>query len=115
MGGRGKSSGANANQRTLDRISFAQEIERIKQRSDDLRNIGTSNSIGIGAGGGGVSVTQNIQCACCEVWFMPQESRDMICPVCGWIYDSYQQANPDSREGRNPISLNEARKQHQNL
>ena len=113
MGGRGKSSGANVPQRTLDRINFIQEIEQIKQRAEELRSRKGSVSIGGGISGG-ASTSKGIQCACCEEFFVPQQIGDAICPVCGWIYDSHQQANPDSREGRNLISLNEAKNRHQN-
>ena len=32
------------------------------------------------------------------------------CPVCGWVNDGVQRADPDYRGGYNRISLNEAKK-----
>ena len=32
-----------------------------------------------------------------------------VCPVCGWVRDTYQEANPDEDCCENQCSLNEAR------
>jgi rubrerythrin len=54
-----------------------------------------------------------ITCACCGEYTIPINSEYEICPVCGWIADPYQNAHPDSTEGKNSICLHEARKMHQ--
>ena len=67
--------------------------------------------IGIGVGGGG-SVNSQIRrkkCFCCGEFTLPSGTENEVCPVCGWIDDSYQNKHPDSLNGKNPISLNEAR------
>ncbi|WP_394697974.1 CPCC family cysteine-rich protein [uncultured Sphaerochaeta sp.] len=56
-------------------------------------------------------------CACCKHYSIPIDSEYEVCPVCGWIDDPYQNAHPNSTEGKNSISLDEAKKaylvQHQ--
>jgi hypothetical protein len=49
-------------------------------------------------------------CACCKHYTIPIDSEYEKCPVCGWIDDPYQNMHYDSTEGKNPISLNEAKK-----
>lgn len=69
---------------------------------------------GIEGGGGIVPVTRMKQCLCCGEYTIHSGTENEVCPVCGWIDDSYQNKHPDSLNGKNPLTLNEARKQYQN-
>lgn len=51
-------------------------------------------------------------CACCGEYTIPVESQDAICPICGWFDDDFQNTHPNSSNGLNPITLNEARKKY---
>ncbi len=51
-------------------------------------------------------------CICCKHYTIPVETEYETCSICGWIDDPFQNINPDSKEGMNPISLNEARKEY---
>lgn len=70
--------------------------------------------IGIGVVGG-VSVDTKIRkkkCFCCGEYTIPYRTENEICPVCGWIDDAYQNKHPDSLNGKNSLSLKEAREMY---
>lgn len=48
------------------------------------------------------------RCACCKEWSIPAYTLYMTCPVCGWIDDPNQNANPDLTEGANDVCLHQA-------
>ena len=52
-------------------------------------------------------------CACCEEYTIPFDSEFVVCPICGWIDDHFQNMHTDSTKGKNSICLHEARKIHQ--
>lgn len=66
---------------------------------------------GIGVGGtGGLGLpTRKKKCFCCGEYTIPVETEGEVCPICGWRDDSYQNKNLDSLDGKNAISLKEAR------
>jgi len=109
MGGRGRSSGADQKQINMEMVLLTLDVERIKKEADAIR--ASMDSFG---GSGGVPATKMKQCFCCEEYSILAGTEHECCPICGWIDDKFQNKNPDSIEGRNPISLNEARKQYLN-
>jgi hypothetical protein len=48
-------------------------------------------------------------CACCNEFTIPFGSSYERCPLCDWIDDPYQNMHPDSKEGKNAITLNQAK------
>lgn len=71
-----------------------------------------SNEVVGVAGGGVASATRMKQCYCCEEYTIPTGTENEICPICGWIDDKFQNTHPDSLNGKNPLTLGEARKQY---
>jgi len=55
------------------------------------------------------------KCACCREYTLTAGTEYEVCSICGWIDDPYQNLNPKSIQGKNPISLVEARKRFQEL
>lgn len=63
--------------------------------------------------GGSIAIATKIKpCFCCGAFSLPAISEYEVCDICGWIDDPYQNKHPDSTNGRNPISLNDAREQY---
>ncbi|GHU96902.1 hypothetical protein FACS189483_01250 [Spirochaetia bacterium] len=50
------------------------------------------------------------KCVCCGQKTLPQGSVSVICPICGWRDDEFQNNHPDYPSGTNHISLNDAKK-----
>jgi len=48
------------------------------------------------------------KCPVCKKYVFDEYNSLEICEVCGWQDDAVQQHNPDSRDGANSISFNEA-------
>jgi hypothetical protein len=67
----------------------------------------------VGVGGGAASPQLYKKCACCGEYTIPLGSEYEICPVCGWVDDNYQNINPDSLDGKNPVSLLQAKNTYQ--
>ena len=107
MGGRGRSSGVDQKQIGMDMVLLTLDVERIKKEAAAIR--ASMDSFG---GSGGAPTTKMKQCFCCEEYSIPAGTEYEICPICGWVDDKFQNKNPNSIEGRNAISLNEARAQH---
>ncbi len=108
MGGRGSSSGADSRQITMDRVLLINEVAEIRDIANGIR----ASIEGIGGSSGGVPVLHKKQCFCCEEFSLPVLSEYEECAVCGWVDDPYQNKHPDSLNGKNLLSLNEARKQY---
>ncbi len=53
------------------------------------------------------------KCACCGEYTIPVGSSHHKCSNCGWIDDEFQNTHPDSLNGPNPITLNQARENYQ--
>lgn len=55
---------------------------------------------------------QRFFCPCCQHQTLPEKPPGSfeVCPVCAWEDDSLQFASPDSSDGANAVSLNDARK-----
>ena len=63
------------------------------------------------AGMGGVDLSTRMKkCSCCGENTIPVGTEYLVCPICGWIDDSYQNKHPDSLNGQNTITLKDARK-----
>ncbi|MPN47880.1 hypothetical protein SDC9_195484 [bioreactor metagenome] len=52
------------------------------------------------------------ECCCCKLITLPLEMEYTKCCVCGWIDDPFQNGNPDNPNGRNGLSLNEAKENY---
>lgn len=108
MGGRGRSSGAGFRQMTIDDAQRQHAISDIIRESTKLRE-----AIGGGVGGGAASPQLYKKCACCGEYTIPMGSEYEMCPACGWIDDNYQNNHPDSLDGKNPVSLLQAKTTYQ--
>ena len=112
MGGRGRSSGANPAQLRIDRMNYRQETIEMREKTSVFRDTGLGFGVGAGSGqsssGFGSQVVE-IECACCGIIYVFIQGQEPVCHACGWIHDKFQNANPDSRTGKNPFSLNEKR------
>ena len=107
MGGRGRSSGKGARQYSLDG-----EILRSRITSIVLESAKSRATIA-GNGSGGINpITSFKKCACCGEYTIPSGTVYQICPVCGWVDDSYQNKNPEAMDGKNTRSLKQAREEH---
>ena len=53
-------------------------------------------------------MTEKILCPVCGQHSFDEDNDFEECPVCGWVNDGVQRADPDYRGGYNRISLNEA-------
>lgn len=110
MGGRGVSAGSRNKEVTME--SYIQTIKiqnTIKEREKNAADIMSKVGFGVQGSGGGISAMK--QCACCENYSIPAYTEYTICPICGWVDDPLQNKNPNSRQGGNSFSLNEARLQ----
>lgn len=111
MGGRGKRAKDTNRQVDLHRSALQSEISDIRRTGELLR--AKMRGLKGTEGGSGVAAHSNTltkKCACCLHRSLPADILYAQCPVCGWIDDPLQNANPDLVEGRNPISLREAQK-----
>lgn len=105
MGGRGTDSGVT-NQMTLAKQIQIQRMAIIIEESENLR----SQVEVIGTGDAGIASSNAYKkCACCEQYTLPAFSEYEECPICGWVDDKFQNENPDSLNGRNAITLNQAK------
>lgn len=106
MGGRGRASGINIRQMTIEQYNEILEIQKIKERSTQIRERGEVISKG--------SAPPIIykRCYCCRNFTLPINSTYDTCPICGWIDDEYQNLHPDCLDGMNELSLNMAREKY---
>lgn len=115
MGGRSKAPEDTNRQINLHHSLLQARIGEIRSAGDLLRarRQGMQGS----EGGSGALMHGNVaagkKCACCLQRSLPAGTKYATCPICGWIDDPLQNANPDLMEGRNPISLREARRRWQ--
>jgi len=113
MGGRGRESGRESRQLTIEDVQRQQKVsETIKEYAKKRIEMEST-----GGGVGGTRSTPKLlrKCACCGEYTIPVDSLNYECPVCGWIDDAFQNSNPDSLEGKNLISLNEARARYKEM
>lgn len=108
MGGRGRSSRLGEKQMNMEDYEFNCKVEGIMEKAEALRSVlkDTTNQKG---------TFPLRKCCCCEKYMVPVNSFHWKCKECGWIDDEFQNVHPDSTEGPNPISLNEARKWYNNI
>jgi len=113
MGGRGRDSGRGPRQLTIDdaqrQLRVFETIKEYEQKRSEME--------GAGGGVGGVGDTPILmkKCVCCGEYTIPTDSTHFECPICGWIDDTFQNNNPDSLNGKNPISLNSARARYNEI
>lgn len=104
MGGRGRDSGLGARQLTISDALRQHTISDIIQESNAQR------AALIGSGfDGSESPRLFRKCACCGEYTIPMGSKYEECPICNWIDDEYQNSHPDSLNGKNAISLLQAK------
>jgi rubrerythrin len=110
MGGRGRDSKLGSRQFSLDeeqrRREIKEKLEESARKREEIEKKG---------GTGGFSTPHLYKkCACCGKYSLPAGSEYEECPICGWIDDPYQNQHPDSPNGRNSVSLNQARAEYVN-
>lgn len=104
MGGRGSASGIDSKQMTFKQYVKMEDKKKIIEESTQIRESGEYSLNRVN------SPELYRRCHCCEDYTIQINSIDATCPVCGWIDDEYQNKHPDSLNGINEMSLNEARK-----
>lgn len=111
MGSRGRFAEDTNRQITMDQVILQTEISNIRCEGEQLR-AHKKGLKGIEGGAGGVAHNNALtkKCVCCLHRSLPAHTEYNTCPICGWIDDPKQNANPDLAQGSNPISLREARK-----
>jgi len=109
MGGRGRSSGVGARQLTIQDALIQSNISEIIKESTAKRE----SLISSNGGGGAASPVLYKKCACCKEYTIPANSEYETCSICGWIDDKRQNAHPNSFEGKNEITLSQAKLQYQ--
>lgn len=112
MGGRGTPAYPHGQQLKLNQYIQEQsenaDIEKITAIRDNQGMIGME--------AGGVPGVHGLKrCACCSSFSIPIGSKGDTCSICGWIDDEYQNTHPKSLYGRNPISLEDARKAYRKI
>lgn len=114
MGSRGKRAKDTNRQTDLHRSVLQSELNDIMRTTELLRSKKRGLK-GVEGSSGGSTLNKALtkKCACCLHRSLPANTQYATCPICGWIDDPLQNANPDLVEGRNPISLREAQKRWQ--
>jgi hypothetical protein len=105
MGGRGRSSGVDSRQITIHDVIRQHEIAEIIFESEKKRE----GLLEVGISGGTATPRLLKKCACCGEYSVAAGTEYETCPICGWIDDTFQNQHPKSLDGKNPISLMEAR------
>ncbi len=107
MGGRGKPSKTpNAKQLTFNDVENRQKIQDIITKSTQIRDELLSSGSNLGTP---PSSTTLKKCACCGEYTLPVNIEYAVCSICGWIDDKYQNTHPDSLNGKNSLTLNQAK------
>lgn len=106
MGGRGKIIGTQAYQATIDDQLRQNNISKIIEINEEYRDKIVSGDM--------KSDNKNTEvaykkCACCGEYSIEVGGTNQKCDICGWIDDKFQNENPKSENGPNPISLNQAK------
>jgi rRNA maturation protein Nop10 len=110
MGGRGRRSGRGVRQYTFNEEKKRLEISNVREKSAKAR----ANFLGGNGGNRRTSQQLKEKCACCGEYTISAGSEFETCSNCGWIDDHFQNSHPESTEGRNPISLMQARTEYFN-
>lgn len=111
MGGRGITGGYKDSQMSFEDLVRIEAIQNIGRRYREMREENARDSIGIGTRAENVKMKK--RCACCKEWTLPAHTSYETCPVCGWIDDPAQNADPSLEEGKNPVCLNQAQMEWQ--
>ena len=112
MGGRGTYAGSENTQIKMITHLRRQEIEQIRDTGQVIRAKSKETNIDstiAGVGGGASGQAMKKRCFCCLQYTLPAYSEYETCPVCGWIDDPQQNKDTTLTQGRNSISLKEAR------
>ena len=117
MGGRCAVAGKSNAQMDLSTDLQRQEIEhiRLRHKKQQISSEVVGDRISGSYGGSTEQKNKHKQCQCCIRYSLPTYSEYEICPVCGWIDDTNQNANPDLASGSNLLSLKEARRRWHSL
>jgi hypothetical protein len=109
MGGRGRSSGLGKRQ-----FTFSEDKER-RILSGIINDSARTREALLGEGSissDGASRQVLKKCVCCGEYTIPVGSTYGLCSNCGWIDDPYQNHNPESLNGKNSVSLTQARENY---
>ena len=104
MGGRGIYAHDDNSQIEMGKYVQSLEISSINHLWNDFRATQCDVSEGI------ASQDMRKRCACCMQYSLHAFTNYEQCPVCGWIDDPIQNSDVTSTSGKNPISLEQARK-----
>ena len=107
MGGRGKISNYNPNQKTMDDYFLENRVSFIQCVASQIRDLYNETSA---TGKTHNDLIQLKKCHCCENKTLPINSQFAQCPLCGWIDDDYQNKHPGSNQGMNDLSLTDAKR-----
>ncbi|MGH7144418.1 MAG: CPCC family cysteine-rich protein [Planctomycetota bacterium] len=60
---------------------------------------------------------ERFPCPCCRYYVLPEKPPGSfnLCPICDWEDDPVQYKNPNDCDGCNAVSLNEARKNFEEI
>ena len=106
MGGRSRYLGKNSGQISISDEENRIHVLQILKETTEKRKIKKGNK---GSEGSSSNQLLHKKCICCGEYTLPVNSNFEICPNCGWVDDPFQNKHPQSTNGRNPISLIEAR------
>lgn len=108
MGGRGAFAGSRNKEITMESYMQTLKIQNtIKEREKNASDMMSGQGVGMQSGGWGIPAMK--RCVCCKEFSILAYTEYSVCPICGWIDDPVQNKNPDSKQGSNSLSLNEAR------
>ena len=111
MGGRGGNLKFPKGQHSFREEKIRRDVEEILEKSEKKRASLNFQNEGVYSE---VSSNQKKKCACCGKYTIPVGTDYEICSICGWVDDPYQNQHPNSLNGKNPITLNQARQDYVN-
>ena len=104
MGGRGIYAHDDNSQIKIGKYMQSLEIICTKNLWNNYREVQSEASGGISG------QDMRKRCACCMQYSLHAFTNYEQCPICGWIDDPMQNRDTTSTAGKNPVSLEQARK-----